>query len=111
MYSDRPVPSTTTTTSDSSPSKHNYTAVIIAVICSAILLVLIAASVFIWRHRKRQNIQRRVAFPTSFDDERQRTPPMRSFLNNLDGHEREHTGSPGDRLLNVPPPPYSESPF
>ncbi|SJL17083.1 uncharacterized protein ARMOST_20625 [Armillaria ostoyae] len=107
MVTSAPVPPTATKTSASSPSKHNYTAMIIAVICSAILLVLIAASVLIWRHRKRWNIPRRSAFPTSFDDERQRAPSMRSFLNNIDGDEREHTASPSDHLLDVPPPPYS----
>ncbi|KAK0201367.1 hypothetical protein DFS33DRAFT_1346643 [Desarmillaria ectypa] len=80
----------TASASDTSPSKHDHTAAIIAgVVSSAFLLVLIAASIFIWRYRKRRNI-----------------PPSRAFLNELDD-KRQHRASSNDHLLNVPPPAYS----
>ncbi|KAK0460252.1 uncharacterized protein EV420DRAFT_256593 [Desarmillaria tabescens] len=76
--------------SDSSPSKHDHTPTTIAgIVISVFLLVLIAASVFIWRYRKRRNI-----------------PPSRAFLNDLDD-KRHLRASPNDHSPDVPPPAYS----
>ncbi len=109
MDSVRTVPSTSPAATASSSSKHDHTAAVIAAVLSGvILLVLTAASVSIWRYRKRRNIACQGTFFTNFDDERQHIPSMPAFLNNLD--DREHRTSPtslSDHSFDVPPPPYS----
>ncbi|KAK0244785.1 hypothetical protein EDD85DRAFT_212398 [Armillaria nabsnona] len=103
------VPSTSTAATASSSSKHDRSAAVVAAVLSGvILLVLTAASVSIWRYRKRRNIARQGTFSTDFDDEGQPIPSIPAFLNNLD--EREHRTSPtslSDHSFDVPPPPYS----